>query len=405
MPDQTTRLPSIYDRLGVRSIINACGPSTRLSGGVMRPEVAQAMAEAAQSCVDIAELQAAAGRQIAAATGAEAGYVTAGAAAGLMLGAAACVTGLDPARVNRLPDTAGMKNECVIARSQRNMYDHAVAQAGLRLVEVGIPDRYAGAGVRDAQAWEYEAAITERTALVLWVADAAAEPPLAEVAKVAHAHGVPVLVDAAAQLPPAENLRRFISEGADLVAYSGGKAIGGPQASGILAGRKDLIQAAALNQLDHDIGFAEWNPPPGLFDKTLVKGLPASGIGRATKIGKEQIVGLMTALRLFLDEDPNARRAAWRARCDELMGALAGLPGCTARIADGAVPMVELAVDERARGCSAAELARRLQSGDPAVAVSHRKLRQGILTMGPTCLKSGEPALVGTAVRAALGRN
>ncbi|MCC7048199.1 MAG: hypothetical protein IT562_15910, partial [Alphaproteobacteria bacterium] len=226
MPDQRTGIPSIYDRLGVRPIINACGPSTRLSGGVMRPEVAQAMAEAAQACVDIAALQAAAGRQIAAATGAEAGYVTAGAAAGLMLGAAACVTGLDPARINRLPDTAGMKNECVIARSQRNMYDHAVAQAGLHLVEVGIPDRYAGAGVRDAQAWEYEAAIGERTALVLWVADAAAEPPLAEVAKVAHAKGVPVLVDAAAQLPPVENLRRFIAEGADLVAFSGGKAIG-----------------------------------------------------------------------------------------------------------------------------------------------------------------------------------
>jgi L-seryl-tRNA(Ser) seleniumtransferase len=405
MPDQATRHPSIYDRLGVRPIINACGPSTRLSGGVMRPEVAQAMAEAAQACVDIAELQAAAGRQIAAATGAEAGYVTAGAAAGLMLGAAACVTGLDPARVNRLPDTAGMKNECVIARSQRNMYDHAVAQAGLRLVEVGIPDRYAGAGVRDAQAWEYEAAITERTALVLWVADAAAEPPLAEVARVAHARGVPVLVDAAAQLPPVENLRRFISEGADLVAYSGGKAIGGPQASGILAGRKDLIQAAALNQLDHDIGFAEWNPPPGLFDKARVKGLPASGIGRATKIGKEQIVGLMTALRLFLDEDPKLRRAAWRARCDELAQALAGIPGTQARIVDGAVPMVEFAVDAAARGCPAAELARRLQAGDPPVAVSHRKLRQGILTMGPTCLKPGEPALVGAAVRTALGRN
>ncbi|MCC6470986.1 MAG: hypothetical protein IT563_21900, partial [Alphaproteobacteria bacterium] len=226
MPDQRTGNPSIYDRLGVRPIINACGPSTRLSGGVMRPEVAQAMAEAAQSCVDIAALQAAAGRQIAAATGAEAGYVTAGAAAGLMLGAAACVTGLDPSRVNRLPDTTGMKNECVIARSQRNMYDHAVAQAGLTFVEVGIPDRYAGAGVRDAQAWEYDAATGERTALVLWVADAAAEPPLAEVAKAAHAKGVPVLVDAAAQLPPVENLRRFIAEGADLVAFSGGKAIG-----------------------------------------------------------------------------------------------------------------------------------------------------------------------------------
>jgi L-seryl-tRNA(Ser) seleniumtransferase len=398
------RNASVYDRLGVRPIINACGPSTRLSGGVMRAEVAQAMAEAAQSCVDIAALQAAASREIAAATGAEAGYVTAGAAAGLMLGAAACVTGLDPAKVNRLPDTAGMKDECVVARSQRNMYDHAVAQAGVKLVEVGIPDRYAGAGVRDAQAWEYDAAITERTALVLWVADANAEPPLAEVVRVAHARGVPVLVDAAAQLPPAGNLRRFIAEGADLVAFSGGKAIGGPQASGLLAGTKLLIQAAALNQLEHDIGFAEWDPPPDLIDKAKVKGLPASGIGRAAKVGKEQIVGLLTALRLFLEEPHDLRRAAWRTCCDELARALDGIAGTSVRVVDGTVPMVELAIDEQARGCSAAELARRLQAGDPPVAVSHRKLRQGVLLMGPTCLKPGEPALVGIAVRAALGR-
>src|SRR5262249_30574871 len=150
---------------------------------------------------------------------------------------------------------------CVIARSQRNMYDHAVAQVGLRLIEVGIPDRYAGAGVRDAEPWQYDAAITERTALVLWVADQAAEPPLLDVARVAHLRGLPVLVDAAAQLPPARNLKRFIAEGADLVVYSGGKAIGGPQASGILAGRRDLIQAAAFNQLDHDTYFEQWSPP------------------------------------------------------------------------------------------------------------------------------------------------
>jgi L-seryl-tRNA(Ser) seleniumtransferase len=404
MPDQIPANASVYDRLGVRTIINACGPSTRLSGGVMRPEVAQAMAEAARACVDIAALQAAAGREIAEATGAEAGYVTAGAAAGLMLGAAACVTGLDPAKVNRLPDTSGMKNECIVARSQRNMYDHAVAQAGLKLVEVGIPDRYAGAGVRDAQAWEYEAAIGEKTAMVLWVADGNAEPPLGEVAKVAHARGVPVLVDAAAQLPPASNLKRFIADGADLVAFSGGKAIGGPQASGILAGRRGLIQAAALNQLDHDIGFAEWDPPQGLLDKDKVRGLPASGIGRATKVGKEQIVGLVTALRLFLAEDPAAQRAQWLKTCAELVAALDGIAGTDARIVEGNVPMVELAVDARARGLSAAELVRRLQAGDPPVAVSHRRLRQGIVLMGPTCLRPGEAALVGAAVLKALGR-
>jgi L-seryl-tRNA(Ser) seleniumtransferase len=154
----------VYERLGVRAIINAKGPATRLSGGPMRPEVAAAMAEAAQACVDIAELQARAGEIIARATGAEAGYVTAGAAAGLLLGTAACVTGLDPGRMSRLPDTTGLKNEVVMVRSQRNFYDHAVRTAGVRIVEVGLPDRYAGAGVRDAEPWEIADAITDRTA-------------------------------------------------------------------------------------------------------------------------------------------------------------------------------------------------------------------------------------------------
>lgn len=404
MPDQIQPPETIYDRLGLRPLINACGPSTRLSGGVMRPEVAEAMAEAAQACIDIAALQEAAGRQIAAATGAEAGYVTPGAAAGLMLGAAACVTGSDPALINRLPDTTGLRNEAVIARSQRNMYDHAVSQAGLRFVEVGIPDRYAGAGVRDAQAWEYAAAITDRTALVLWVANAASEPSLTAVAEVAHARGVPVLVDAAAQLPPASNLKRFIAEGADLVAFSGGKAIGGPQASGMLAGRRDLIQAAALNHLDHDVDFAQWSPPAGLIDKASVTGLPASGIGRAAKIGKEQIVGLMTALRLFLEDDAEARRAAWRSRCDELMQAFAGIAHVQARVVEGEVPTVEMALDRHA-GLTARALAKRLQDGNPGVAIHGGKLRQGLLVFGPTCLRPGEAALVGLALRNALGGN
>jgi D-glucosaminate-6-phosphate ammonia-lyase len=143
---------NVYERLGVRTIVNASGPSTRLSGGILRPEVAAAMAEASQWCVDLAELQARASEVLADATGAESGYVTAGAAAGLMLAAAACVAKLDPARMNRLPDTAGMQNEIIIARSQRNMYDHAVVQAGAKLVEIGIPDRFSGAGVRDTQA-------------------------------------------------------------------------------------------------------------------------------------------------------------------------------------------------------------------------------------------------------------
>jgi L-seryl-tRNA(Ser) seleniumtransferase len=231
---------NIYERRGVRTLINAKGPATRLSGGVMRPEVTAAMAEAAGHCVDMAELEAHASQVIARLTGAEAGYVASGAAACLLLATAACVTGLEPGRMARLPDTAGMRDEVIVVRSQRNFYDHAIRAAGIRLVEVGLPDRYSGAGVRDAEAWEIADAITDRTAAIFYVADSAARPPLREVVAAAHAAGIPVIVDAAAQLPPQSNLRRFIEQGADLVAFSGGKAINGPQATGILCGKRDL---------------------------------------------------------------------------------------------------------------------------------------------------------------------
>ncbi|MGE0724389.1 MAG: L-seryl-tRNA selenium transferase, partial [Alphaproteobacteria bacterium] len=304
---------TVYDRLGVRTIINAHTTATRLSGGVMRPEVADAMREASQWCVDMATLEARACELISAHTGAEAGYVTSGAAAALLLGTAACVTGLDPAKMNRLPDTRGMKNEVVVPRSHRNFYDHAVRAAGVTLVEVGIADRYSGAGVRDTEAWEIGAAITDATAAVLYVATSDSKPSLASVVKAAHEKGVPVLVDAAAQLPPAANLRRFIADGADLVCYSGGKAIGGPQASGILCGKRDLIMAAALQHLDQDIFWDQWSPPPVLFDKDRIPGLPQHGIGRTSKVGKEEIVGLLTALDLFVAEGEEARTARWLA--------------------------------------------------------------------------------------------
>src|SRR5215468_846481 len=271
---------SIYEELGVRTIINAKGPSTRLSGGVLDDEVAVAMVEASRHCVDIAELQSAASRIIAEITGAEAGYVTSGAAAGLLLGAAACMTGLNPGRMARLPVTAGMKHEVVMARSQRNFYDHAVRTAGARIVEVGLPDRYAGAGVRDAEAWEIADAIGAETAAVCYVANSRAQPALVEVVRVAHHAGVPVIVDAAGQLPPVGNLRRFLAEGADLVSFSGGKAIGGPQGSGILAGKRDLIMSAVLQQLDLDMYWEQWSPPKALIDKDRLKGAPQHGVGR-----------------------------------------------------------------------------------------------------------------------------
>lgn len=388
---------TVYGDLGVRTLINAKGTATRLSGGIMRPEVSAAMVEASQACVDIAELQAAASRVIAAATGAEAGYVASGASACLLIGAAACVTGLDPGRMARLPDTAGMKTECVMVRSQRNFYDHAIRAAGLKIVEVGLPDRYAGAGVRDAEAWEIDDAINERTACVFYVADAPSRPLLPEVTAIAHARGVPVLVDAAAQLPPQDNLRRFIAEGADLVAYSGGKALGGPQASGILAGRRELVMAAALQHLDLDVFWDMWSPPPALIDKHRLKGAPPHGIGRSCKAGKEEIVGLLAALQLFIAEGDAARHARWLKDCETVAAALDGfLVTITGSNDTGVVPTVEITLD--ADRMSPTALCLRLQAGEPAVALDPAQRDKGMVTVNPMCLRPGEAEVVGRQI-------
>jgi L-seryl-tRNA(Ser) seleniumtransferase len=379
-------MSSIYDRLGIPTIINAKGPSTRLSGAILPDEVAEAMREASQQCVDMAELQARASTMIAEATGAEAGYVTAGAAAGLLLGTAACVTGLDPGKMNRLPDVSGLKDEVVIVRSQRNFYDRAVRAVGVRLVEVGIADRYSGAGVRDAEPWEIADAITERTAAVFYVANAASRPSLSAVVQVAHDAGVPVVVDAAAQLPPAENLRRFIAEGADLVAFSGGKALRGPQASGILCGRRDLVVAAALQQLDMDIPWELWQAPAPLFERVQMPGLPHHGLGRPCKAGKEEIVGLLVALRRFIAEDATARRSAWLRTAETLREGI----GRGAELGGGEVPLVVVEAGPRAL-----DLVRRLQDGTPSIRVDPSRVHEGKLVLNPMCLRDADvPAVV-----------
>lgn len=394
-----------YERLGVRIIINAAGPVTRLGGAQMAAEVGEAMREASQDSVDIAELQAAAGAVIAELTGAEGGYVTSGAAAGLLLATAACVTGLDPGKMNRLPDTAGMKNEVIIPRSHRNFYDHAIRAVGVRLVEVGIPDRFSGAGMRDAEAWEIADAIGERTAAIAYVAGAGARPRLPEVAAAARARGVPVIVDAAAQLPPAANLRRFIAEGADLVCFSGGKAIGGPQGSGVLCGKKGLIAAAALQHLDMDVLPELWDPPASLIPRDGLPGAPQHGLGRPGKVGKEQIVGLITALRLFVAEGDDVRTARWQGLVASLVAALTPLPHVTVAAAmtpGRPVPVARLQLDEAGAGLSAVELARRLAAGNPAIHVNPALAYDGVLLFNPMCLRGADVETIARQLHALL---
>ena len=399
-------MSTVYERLGVTPIINAFGTNTRLSGGLMTPEVAQAMVEASQYCVDMVELQARASEIIAEATGAEAGYVTSGAAAAMLLGLAATMTGLDPEKMNRLPDTSGMKSEIVVPRSHRNFYDRAARSLGARVVEVGLSDRFSGTGVRDVEAWEIAAAITERTAAIYYLAKPHSEPTLSEVVAVARARDVPVVVDAAAELPPPENLRRFTAEGADLVAFSGGKAIGGPQASGILAGRRDLIAAAALQNLDLDVFFDLFDPPPGFIDKSRLPGLPQHGIGRPCKVGKEEIVGLLTALRLFTTGFAE-RGARWQRMAAALLSELQPIAALKVASAPDprrtGIPLVAVRLRDRNDGLDLRGLVRRLEAGKPSLRCNISALAEGVLYLSPIALREDQLAAIAEKFRAALG--
>ena len=389
---------SIYDRFGIRTIINAKGTSTRLSGGLLDPEVTAAMTEAAGYCVDMADLQAGASKVIAEVTGAEAGIVTAGAAAGLLLGTAACMTGLSPGKMSRLPDTRGIKNKVIMVRSQRNFYDHAVRTTGASIVEVGLPDRYAGAGVRDAEPWEIEDAISEDTAAVFYVAGGRAQPPLTEVVRVAHHAGLPVLVDAAGQLPPVANLRRFLAEGADLVAFSGGKAIGGPQGSGILAGKRDLIMAAVLQHLDLDMYWEQWAPPPSLIDKRRLSGEPQHGIGRPCKVGKETVIGLLVALRKFAAETDDSRARRLQPVAQRLYSALAGVDHARIQITGGTVPKVEMRLSPDIP-LRALDFCIELERGDPSIYADASQAAAGIVVFNPTCLREGDAEKIAARVK------
>src|SRR5438552_8309732 len=375
----------VYADLGLTPVINAAGTSTRVGGPLMHPAAVAAMAEAARSCVPLDQLEGAASAVISEVTGAEAGYVTAGAAAGLTLGAAACLTGLDLAKMERLPDTDGWPNEIVVCREQRNGYDHALRAAGARLVEVGMNEQVAGAGVRRTETWEIEAALSDQTVAVAYFASPESQPPPEEVAAVCQRHGVPLIVDAAGQLPPARNLRRFVDAGADLVAFSGGKGLRGPQSSGILAGRRDLIMSVALQHLDLDEHWSTWDPPANLIDRARLVGLPRHGIGRGFKVAREEIAALLVALRCFAAGDYRADIRRYHAYLRTVADELAGLSGIEPHLTGGPdedrFPTLELRLDEARLGLTAFEANRRLRSGSPAVYVNEGLLHQGVLVL------------------------
>jgi D-glucosaminate-6-phosphate ammonia-lyase len=394
---------AIYDRLGVRPVVNAAGTLTRLGGTLMCAEAVQAMTEAARSAVAIDELQEAASRIIAHHTGAEAGLVTSGAFGALALAAGACVAGLDVPRMNRMPRYAYEAGcEMVICRHHRNSYDKAFEVAGTRLVEVGLLDRALGVGVREVEPEEIEAVIGPRTVALAYVAMQGVGPDLGSFAQVAHRHQLPVIVDAANQVPPLDNLKRFITEGADLVAMSGGKAFRGPQSSGFLLGRRDLVASALLQQLDMDVSPSAWTPPKEFVHQPL-HGVPRHGFGRGFKVGKEEIAGAVAALDVFVTKEPEYQRE-WSERCRRFAALLAGVPGVETvvlgRETTGRVPLVEIVFATPAK---AATISRELREGMPSIHLNERRVGEGCLTFNPVGLDGGQEDVVAAALRRLLG--
>ncbi len=295
----------VYARFGVTPVINAGGTHTTHGGSMMRPEVREAMSLAAESFVDLVELKRATGRFVAEITGAEAGMICSGAAGGLVLATAAVMSGTDPEKIAQLPNSTGMKNEILMQRNNPSGYTKCHEYAGATLTYAGNES----GGTQD----QLTDAITDDTAAILHTfaygpaCPGLTLPETVEVARNAR-NPLPVIVDGAAMLPPKENLTKYISEGADLVTFSGGKYIGGPQSAGLLAGRAELVEAALLNS------------GPGM------------AVGRPQKVGREELIGMATALQLFVESDDEARIDAMQRRAQHISDRLQGIPGITASV-------------------------------------------------------------------------
>jgi L-seryl-tRNA(Ser) seleniumtransferase len=310
---------------------------------------------------------------------------------------------MDVASMDRLPDTSGMRDEVVVQRGHRNAYDHAIRAVGVKLVEVGYLG-YPGAG--GTWAWQLEAALSERTAAVACpILDTPGTLSLPAVCEIAHARGVPVVVDAAAALPPRANLRRFIAEGADLVTFSGGKAVAGPQASGILAGRADLIASVALQHQDMDVRLETWAQRPLVADRTLA-GIPHQGFGRSMKVGREEIAGLIAALQRYAAGSDDEDELRWSAMLRSIEHEIAGIPAvnvvleCNPR---QPVPRLTIELDSERFGADAYHIVNALLTGEPAIAVDQSRAEFGRIAVDPRGLSGAEAEIVGRRLREVLG--
>jgi len=362
----------VLSELGVRSFINAAGTYTSLTASLMPRPVFEAMDVASRKYAPLGDLHDAVGKRIAELTRAEAALVSAGAASALSIGTAACVAGKDPEKVRRLPDTEGMKNEVIFQKAHRFGYDHAVRNVGVRIVEVET-------------AQELEAAINPRTAMMFFLNLAAGQGKigLEEFARLANKHGVPAMIDAAADVPPVENLWRFTGMGYDLVAFSGGKGIRGPQSAGLLLGRKELIEAGRMNSSPN-----------------------SDSLCRTNKVNKEEMVGMLVALEMYVKQDHKAISKEWEDRCARLAGVVGKTPGMKTevKVPDIAnhVPHLHITWDYAAKGLKPADAARELREGNPSIEV-----RPGFdeeLVIAVWMLEPGEDRIVGRRLKEVLER-
>jgi uncharacterized pyridoxal phosphate-dependent enzyme len=359
----------IFRELGVRPFINAAGTYTAMTASLMPPEVMEAINYASKHYVMLDEVQDKVGERIATLVHSEAAMVTSGAASALTLGTAAVLTGMDRQKMIDLPNLTGMKSEVIIQKSHRFGYDHAVRNCGVRLVEVESPE-------------DLERAINEKTAMMLFYNNNNKEGRIQdeEFAALGKKHSIPTFNDAAADVPPVENLWKYTKMGFDLVTFSGGKGIRGPQSAGLLLGRKDLIAAARLNA-----------PPNG------------NTVGRGMKVNKEEIVGMLVALELYLKKDHAAEQREFDKRADVIRTAAAAVPGITAEVfvpeVANHVAHVRISWDAAARKLTPEDVVKVLRDSEPSIGT---RSEGNAVVVGVWMMRPGEDKIVARRLRQVL---
>jgi uncharacterized pyridoxal phosphate-dependent enzyme len=355
---------NVYDELGVSTIINGQGTMTTLGGSLPWPEVETVMALAGQHFVSIPELEVAAGKKIAEMLKLPEGYtalVTSGAAGAMQSGLAGILTGDNEQYIQQLPDLAGLKSEVIIQKSHRNPFDHQLRGTGAKLVEIETRD-------------ELRNAINPKTAMMHFTnfANAAGRIKVDEWVTLAKQYNLPAMIDAAADTPPVSHLWDYANMGYDLIAFSGGKAIRGPQCAGLLIGRKELVGYALLN-----------NSP---YEDTL---------GRGQKVGKEEIVGMVKALELYLSEDQNALTQEWWKRLDTIAKQIVKVEGVSTAyyVPDIAnhVPTMQINWDPRRISLTPREVSESLRKGKPAIVLGRTEIG---LEMNSFMLQPGEDQII-----------